>query len=89
MMAIIRFKKYRPGNPRNGEVYAAETQRVEIRGNREVVVGIDFAVIHTSAAGNSIGYSGGYKNLIEAKAAARLEALRRDCVLIIPGWGAA
>ena len=77
------------GNPRNGECYAAETQQVEFHGGQEVVVGIDFGVIHMSAGGNSANYNGGFANMVEAEAAARLEAIRRDCVLIIPGGGVA
>jgi hypothetical protein len=87
MMAVLQFRKYRPGNPGNGECYAAETQQVEYRGAREVVVGIDYGVVHMSVSGNSANYNGGYANMAEAEAAARLEALRRDCVLI-PGRGA-
>jgi len=86
-MTVTQFRK-RSGNPKNGACCAIASDLVDYDyGGKEIVVSTDFAVIHMSASGDSAGYSGGFATMAEAEAAARLEALRRDCVLI-PGRGA-
>ena len=78
-MTVLQFRKYRPGNPKNGECYVIE--------NNEAVTPGDYGFVHVSASGDSSAYWGGFANMAEAEAEALQEAQRRDCAFI-PGGGA-
>jgi len=68
-MTVLQFRKYRAGNPRNGECYAVETS-------------IDYGVVHMSRSGDSAGWDGGYKTMAEAEIAAWHQARRRNCIFL-------
>ena len=88
---ILLFKKPAPKRApyqpcaANGECYAIKSQLVEYDadGNEVAVGAVDYAAIHMSASGDSVGGpGGGFATMAEAEQAAWREARRRNAIFI-------